>query len=109
VSEALESAGVDVLVDFTSVVAVKDNVWTAVQAGVHVVIGSSGLTSEDYEGPTVWHAVDLGFIPVVVTDACGGRDRPAMQRVLDDIPFAEDALLTDIATITPLLSSPPGR
>ena len=49
-SEALESAGVDVLVDFTSVVAVKDNVWTAVQAGVHVVIGSSGLTSEDYEG-----------------------------------------------------------
>ena len=48
-SEALESAGVDVLVDFTSAVAVKDNVWTAVQAGVHVVIGSSGLTSEDYE------------------------------------------------------------
>ena len=24
--------------------------------------------------PTVWHAVDLGLIPVVVTDACGGRD-----------------------------------
>lgn len=58
---------------------------------------------------TVWHAVDLGFIPVVVTDACGGRDRPAMQRVLDDIRFAGDALLTDIATITPLLSSPPAR
>lgn len=53
--------------------------------------------------------MDLGFIPVVVTDACGGRDRPAMQRVLDDIRFAGDALLTDIATITPLLSSPPAR
>ncbi len=49
--------------------------------------------------------VDLGLIPVVVTDACGGRDRPAMQRVLDSTRFSGDALLTDIATITPLLAS----
>ena len=49
VAEALESAAVDVLVDFTSAAAVKSNVWTAVEAGVHVVIGSSGLTSDDYE------------------------------------------------------------
>jgi 4-hydroxy-tetrahydrodipicolinate reductase len=38
-----------VLVDYTSASTVKDNVWTAVRAGVHVVIGSSGLTSSDYE------------------------------------------------------------
>jgi biuret amidohydrolase len=69
----------------------------------------AGVALEIGIGPTIWHAVDLGFIPVVVTDACGGRDRPAMQRVLDDIRFAGDALLTDIATITPLLSSPPAR
>jgi 4-hydroxy-tetrahydrodipicolinate reductase len=49
VSEALPSSEVDVLVDYTSASAVKDNVWTAVRAGVHVVIGSSGLTSSDYE------------------------------------------------------------
>jgi 4-hydroxy-tetrahydrodipicolinate reductase len=49
VSEALESAEADVLVDYTSAAAVKNNVWTAVGAGVHVVIGSSGLTSDDYE------------------------------------------------------------
>ena len=48
----------------------------------------AGVALEIGIGPTVWHAVDLGFIPVVVTDACGGRDRPAMQRVLDDIRFA---------------------
>ncbi len=48
VSAALESAEVDVLVDYTSAAAVKNNVWTAVGAGVHVVIGSSGLTSGDY-------------------------------------------------------------
>ncbi len=49
VSEALESAEADVVVDYTSAAAVKNNVWTAVEAGVHVVIGSSGLTSDDYE------------------------------------------------------------
>jgi 4-hydroxy-tetrahydrodipicolinate reductase len=49
VAQALESASVDVLVDYTSASAVKANVWAAVQAGVHVVIGSSGLTAVDYE------------------------------------------------------------
>jgi biuret amidohydrolase len=69
----------------------------------------AGVALEIGIGPTIWHAADLGFIPVVVTDACGGRDRPAMRRVLDDIRFAGDALLTDIATITPLLSGPSTR
>jgi 4-hydroxy-tetrahydrodipicolinate reductase len=49
VSEALRSAEIDVLVDYTSASAVKENVWTAVQAGVHAVVGSSGLTGDDYE------------------------------------------------------------
>jgi nicotinamidase-related amidase len=64
-----------------------------------------GVALEIGIAPTIWHAVDLGLIPVVVTDACGGRDRPAMQRVLDSIQFSGDALLTDVATITPLLAS----
>jgi len=67
----------------------------------------AGVALEIGIAPTVWHAVDLGLIPVVVTDACGGRDHPAMQRVLDDFRFAGDALLTDIATITPLLAARP--
>src|SRR4029453_594248 len=48
VSEALQSTEVDVLVDYTSAAAVKDNVLAAVRAGVHVVVGSSGLTNDDY-------------------------------------------------------------
>jgi biuret amidohydrolase len=68
-----------------------------------------GVALEIGIAPTIWHAVDLGLIPVVVTDACGGRDRPAMQRVLDSIRFSGDALLTDIATITPLLASTSSR
>src|SRR5512140_449355 len=68
-----------------------------------------GVALEIGIAPTIWHAVDLGLIPVVVTDACGGRDRPAMQRVLDSIQFSGDALLTDIAAITPLLTRAPPR
>ena len=68
-----------------------------------------GVALEIGIAPTIWHAVDLGLIPVVVTDACGGRDRPAMQRVLDSIQFSGDALLTDVATITPLLASASSR
>ncbi len=49
VAAALQSAPVDVLVDYTSATAVRDNVWAAVEAGVHVVVGSSGLTAPDFE------------------------------------------------------------
>ena len=66
----------------------------------------AGVALEIGIAPTVWHAVDLGLIPVVVTDACDGRDQPAMRRVLDDFRFSGDTLLTDIATITPLLAGP---
>jgi nicotinamidase-related amidase len=69
----------------------------------------AGVALEIGIAPTVWHAVDLGLIPVVVADACGGRDHTAMQRVLDDFRFGGDALLTDIATITPLLAGDPAR
>jgi nicotinamidase-related amidase len=69
----------------------------------------AGVALEIGIAPTIGHAVDLGLIPVVVTDACGGRDRPAMQRVLDSIRFSGDALLTDTATITPLLASASSR
>ena len=69
----------------------------------------AGVALEIGIAPTVWHAADLGLIPVVVTDACGGRDRPAMQRVLDSIRFSGDALLTDTTTLTPLLAGASSR
>jgi len=46
VAEALD--GVDVLVDFTHASAAKANVMAAVGAGVHAVVGTSGLTAEDF-------------------------------------------------------------
>lgn len=46
VAEALD--GVDVLVDYTSATAVRENVLAAIGAGVSVVVGSSGLTAGDF-------------------------------------------------------------
>src|SRR5215207_11212004 len=47
VHDALE--GVDVLVDYTSATAVMANTLAAIDAGVAVVVGSSGLTAADFE------------------------------------------------------------
>jgi 4-hydroxy-tetrahydrodipicolinate reductase len=47
VTEALD-APTDVLVDYTKADVVKANVMAAIRQGVHVVIGSSGLTDEDF-------------------------------------------------------------
>jgi 4-hydroxy-tetrahydrodipicolinate reductase len=46
VDEALD--GVDVLIDFTSHDAVKANALTAIERGAAVVIGTSGLTADDF-------------------------------------------------------------
>lgn len=39
----------DVLIDYTSPDSVKSNVLAAVNSGVNVVVGTSGLTDEDYD------------------------------------------------------------
>jgi 4-hydroxy-tetrahydrodipicolinate reductase len=50
VVEALEGAGdVDVLIDYTSHDVVKMHTLVAVERGVGVVVGTSGLTAEDYD------------------------------------------------------------
>jgi 4-hydroxy-tetrahydrodipicolinate reductase len=46
VGEALD--GIDVLIDYTSAGVVKTNALAAIDAGVAVVIGTSGLTAHDY-------------------------------------------------------------
>src|SRR5690242_17525765 len=49
VAEALTAAPADVLVDFTNASAVKGNVLAALEHGANVVIGSSGLSAEDFD------------------------------------------------------------
>ena len=49
VAEALAAVEADVLVDYTRASAVTGNVLAAIERGVHVVVGSSGLSAADYE------------------------------------------------------------
>jgi nicotinamidase-related amidase len=62
-----------------------------------------GVATEIGIEPTVRHGADLGYIPVVVTDACGAGHEEAAKRSLDGLAFSGDAILTDTATITALL------
>jgi len=48
VAEALDAAPPDVLVDYTHAAVVKENVLAALARGVGVVVGSSGLSADDY-------------------------------------------------------------
>jgi nicotinamidase-related amidase len=56
----------------------------------------------------VRHAADLGFIPVVVTDACGSGHDEAAQRSVAAMEFTGDAILTDLDTICRLFDSAAG-
>ena len=44
--------------------------------------------------PTVRDGADLGYIPVVIKDACGFGHRDAAERSLAKLAFMGDAILT---------------
>jgi nicotinamidase-related amidase len=49
--------------------------------------------------PTVRQGADLGYIPVIVKDACGFGHRDAADRSFASLEFAGDAMFTDVASI----------
>ena len=53
--------------------------------------------------PTVRHAADLGYIPIVVTDACGAGHLEAAERSLESLKFAGNVEMTDVAVISGML------
>ncbi len=58
-----------------------------------------GIAMEIGIEPTVRQGSDLGYIPVVVTDACGSGHRDAAERSIAGLEFSGDALLTNVETI----------
>jgi len=53
--------------------------------------------------PTVRHAMDLGYIPVIVTDACGYGNREAAERSLATLKFTGGSLQTDSTVLIEIL------
>jgi biuret amidohydrolase len=70
-----------------------------------VAVAVVGVAMEVGIEPTVRHATDLGYIPVVVTDACGAGHPEAAQRSLASLRFAGDAVMTEVDAICPLLQA----
>jgi nicotinamidase-related amidase len=76
-------------------IALRDcSITTVVIVGVATEIGIE---------PTVRHAVDLGYLPVLVTDACGAGNEEAGQRALASLRFMGDAFFTTVAEFCGIL------
>ena len=61
--------------------------------GIQTVI-IVGVATEIGIEPTVRHAADLGYLPVVVTDACGAGNEEAGQRAIASLRFMGDAFFS---------------
>ena len=68
-----------------------------------------GIALEVGIEPTVRHAMDLGYIPVLVTDACGYGNWEAAQRSLAALKFAGGSLQTYSAAVIEILGGTPQR
>jgi nicotinamidase-related amidase len=68
----------------------------------------AGVAMEIGIEPTVRHGADLGYIPIVVTDACGAGHPEAGERALASLRFLGDALFAEVTEIRDLLSTAGG-
>ena len=57
-----------------------------------------GIAMEIGIEPTARHGADLGYVPVVITDACGFGHKEAADRSIAGLEFAGDSLLTTTET-----------
>jgi nicotinamidase-related amidase len=95
--------------------AVIDKITMSAFAGtpLEIVLRDCGVRSYLIAGialevgiePTVRHSADLGFIPVVVEDACGAGDAAAGERSLAALRFAGDALIAPTDAVVAALTS----
>jgi len=61
-------------------------------------VAIAGIALEVGIEPTARHAIDLGFIPVIISDACGAGSEEAARRTLESLAFEGNALVIDLAT-----------
>jgi nicotinamidase-related amidase len=66
-----------------------------------------GVAMEVGIEPTVRHSLDLGYLPIVVTDACGYGDAAAARRSLDTLEFIGGTLCATTAALVAALGGAP--
>ena len=70
-------------------------------------VALSGIALEIGIEPTARHAADLGFLPVLIQDACGAGHADAAARSIESLRFAGDTLFSNVQTFRRLLLRPP--
>jgi biuret amidohydrolase len=64
-----------------------------------------GIALEIGIEPTVRHATDLGFVPIVLADGCGSGHAEAGARSLETMRFVGEALISDVDRFAQLLGA----
>ena len=77
---------------------------TALRDSGICAVALMGIALEIGIEPTARHAADLGFIPIIITDACGAGHHDAAERSLESLRFAGDAVITNVAALTALMA-----
>lgn len=62
-----------------------------------------GVATEIGIEPTVRHGADLGYIPIVVRDACGAGHQEAGERAMATLEYIGDAMFTTVGELTGIL------
>ena len=70
-----------------------------------VAFAVAGIALEVGIEPTARHGADLGFLPVVLRDACGAGHPEAATRSIESLRFAGDALFSDVEPFARLLAA----
>ena len=60
----------------------------------------AGIAMEIGIEPTLRHASDQGFVPILIEDACGSGDAAAAARSVETLKFAGDTIITDRRSFT---------
>ena len=63
----------------------------------------AGIAMEIGIEPTCRHAADLGFVPILIEDACGAGDVEAAKRSVEALRFAGDTIITTQADFLAVL------
>jgi nicotinamidase-related amidase len=69
----------------------------------------AGIALEVGIEPTVRHGMDLGYIPIIVTDACGYGNQAAAERSLASLAFAGSSLQSDSGAVIGILRRSPAQ
>jgi biuret amidohydrolase len=68
-----------------------------------------GIAMEIGIEPTVRHATDLRFVPIVLADACGSGNAGAGARSFDTMRFVGEAIISDVDAFSEALGAPRTR